>query len=78
MELSKWLEKFLASALGSWKTTLAGFLALMTVVAHEGNAMIDGDPATVANLEAIVLAFSVFVGLLFSRDNDKKSEDVAK
>lgn len=78
MELSKWLEKMLSNLVGSWKTTLAGLFALLAVLSQEGSALFDGDPETVANLEAVVLAVSVFFGLSFSRDNDKRSEDVIK
>lgn len=67
--MSKLLEKWLVSALGSWKTTTLGALGLVSVLVVEGARLIDGDPETVADLEALLVALSVFFGLSFARDD---------
>ena len=67
--MSKLLEKWWCSALGSWKTTTLGALVLVSVLVVEGVRLIDGDPETVADLEALLVALSVFFGLSFARDD---------
>ncbi len=61
----------------SWKTTVCGILtvlaAAITLVAVP---LLDEDPATPANWGAFGASLAAAVGLLFSRDNDKSSEDV--
>jgi hypothetical protein len=69
--MSTLLEKWLVAALGSWKTTALGLLGLGAVLAAEGSRLVDGDPETVANLEAVIVALSVFFGLSLAKDDDK-------
>jgi hypothetical protein len=59
----------------SWKTTVLGILALIAAVSQGGIAFLDGDPSTSVNFETIGLAIMGLIGL-FTRDNDKTSEDV--
>lgn len=60
----------------SWKTTLAGALAIVIAIASALQAHYDGDPTTAANWEAVGAAVIAGIGLLFARDNDKRSEAV--
>ncbi len=63
----------------SWKTTVCGILGLVALVAYIGIALLDGDPRTNVDLEVIAGALAVAfpsLGNVFSRDNDKSSEDV--
>jgi len=61
----------------SWKTTLCGVLALFSSLsALVLMPLLDSDPATSPSWMAFFTAASGAVGLLFSRDNDKRSEDV--
>lgn len=59
---------------GSWKTTTAGILgivaAAITLIAVP---LLNGQSAHFAEFSAILMPA---VGLLFSRDDDKSSEDV--
>jgi len=68
--MSTFLEKWLVAALGSWKTTALGLLGLGAVLTAEGLRLLDGDPETVANLEAVLVALSVFFGLSLAKDDD--------
>ena len=62
---------------GSWKTTLAGVLAIVGAgISMVANPLLDNDPATVPLYgEFLSIAFAGLVGL-FARDNDVKSESV--
>lgn len=61
----------------SWKTTLAGIAAIIAAVALAIASEFDADPATIADWGAAIAALSAGLGLLFARDNDKSSEQVA-
>jgi len=65
------LEKWLVAALGSWKTTVVGGLAMVAVLVSEGLKLVDGDPESVANLEAVIVAVSVFLGLSLAKDGNE-------
>ncbi len=60
----------------SWKTTLAGVAAIIAAIALAIAHQFDADPTTVADWGAVAAAAAAGVGLLFARDNDKRSEDV--
>jgi hypothetical protein len=60
----------------STKTTVAGMIAIVIAILVAVSAMIDDNPATVADWGAVGTSISVGVGLLLARDNDKSSEDV--
>ncbi len=58
----------------SWKTTAAGVAAAVAAIAVAAHAVLDGDPATVPNWEAVGAAVLGAVGLIFARDNSVTSE----
>ena len=58
---------------GSWRTTVLGALAVGGAVITFGKALLDGDPATVPDFDAVLAAFAG-IGLLFARDNKVSSE----
>ena len=58
----------------SWRTTTAGILAIVTVVAAAFRAELDADPATVADWSLVIAAVVAGVGLIMARDNSVTSE----
>ena len=61
----------------SWKTTVAGWAAVVGSVGVAIAALLDGNPETTVNWEQVVTALTgvgIGVGLLFARDNDVSSE----
>ena len=63
----------------SWKTTVLGVCAILIAVAGALTAVLDGDPQTSVDVEAVitaVVAALAGMGLIAARDNDKSSEDV--
>lgn len=52
---------------GSWRTTVLGWLVLVGSVCNGLSALIDNDPKTTLNYEAIVTALAG-VGLIASQD----------
>jgi hypothetical protein len=60
----------------SWKTTALGILTVLGALSAAGLALLDGDPETVPNWTAVGTAITAGVGLIFARDNDRRSEDV--
>ena len=65
------IEKWLVAAIGSWKTTVVGGLAMVAVLVAEGLKLVDGDPETIANFEAVIVAVSVFFGLSLAKDGNE-------
>jgi hypothetical protein len=61
---------------GSWKTTLLGIGGALTVLGGALVAQFDNDPNTVIDFTTAFAQLAVSFGLIFARDNDKKSEDV--
>lgn len=62
---------------GSWKTTTAAILGIISsAITLIALPLLDNDPNTSANFPAFIAAATLAAGLLFSRDNDKSSEDV--
>lgn len=59
--------------MGSWKTTLAGISALLSVAVHVIGALVNG---TAIDTAVVVTGISTGIGLLFARDNNKTSEAV--
>ncbi len=78
--------EFVLKGFTSWKTTLMGITVLigslgklLAAVSLAATALLDGDPSTVADWEAVSAAFvavSIGFGLIFARDNSKSSESV--
>jgi hypothetical protein len=87
MHMNKVLQFFLTSVV-NWKTTAAGVVTLinslgefLTTIATVVNAVIDGDPSTIADFGSIKSSFALVIlgfGLVFSKDGDKSTEDVRK
>lgn len=64
--------------MNSMKTTIAGIVAIVAVVAQGLVVLLDGDPETVVNLELLlreVTGIAIAYGLLQARDNDVSSEE---
>jgi hypothetical protein len=57
----------------NWKTTLAGLLIVLGAAATQGAAMLDGNPATVANWNLVLAAVPVAFGFIFAGDAAKKA-----
>ena len=60
----------------SWKTTASGISAIIAAVAGAAQLMLDNNPATNPDWTAVIAAVTAGFGLVFARDNDKRSEDV--
>lgn len=58
----------------SWRTTLAGVLTLIGVLATQAGAYFDDDPTTAIDWKIVAPALTAAAGLLFSRDNNVTSE----
>jgi hypothetical protein len=56
----------------NWKTTVAALLGLLSLAAMQGQAMLDGNPETVANWSMVVPAAIACVGLIFAKDSSQK------
>jgi hypothetical protein len=56
----------------NWKTTVAALLGLLSLAATQGQAMLDGNPETVANWQIIIPAAIACVGLVFAKDAAQK------
>lgn len=61
----------------SWKTTLAGVCTVLAAISAAGKMMLDNDPATNPDWTLAIGAVTAGLGLIFARDNNKTSEDVA-
>lgn len=60
----------------SWKTTASGVSAIIAAVAGAAQLMLDNNPSTNPDWTAVIAAVTAGFGLVFARDNDKRSEDV--
>lgn len=61
---------------GSWKTTSAGVLAGIAIIATQASYLLDADPATVFSVEACLAALGMIGIGFFARDNNVSSEQV--
>lgn len=52
----------------SWRTTVIGVMILVSSVLSVGIALLDGDPGTTPNYEAILIAFGG-LGFLVAKDH---------
>lgn len=64
----------LRSAKVSWKTTAVGVLLFLEVLSANLAALMDTDPNTVADWNAVVIAATAMIGLIAARDGDKSTE----
>lgn len=63
--------------MSSWKTTLAGVLAIVAAgITMIAQPLLDADAATIPQWGAFFAMASAGVVGLFARDNDKTSKDV--
>lgn len=58
---------------GSWKTTLAGVGAVLSVIVHVINCLTAGTPI---DFTVVITGITTGIGLIFARDNNKTSEQV--
>lgn len=58
------------------KTTLAAIVGFISLVMLQISYALDADPETVFDWAVIAYQIPILFGLLFSRDNDKSSQDV--
>ena len=65
------IENWLVAAIGSWKTTVVGGLAMVAVLVAEGLKLVDCEPETIANFEAVIVAVSVVFGLSLEKDGNE-------
>jgi hypothetical protein len=56
----------------NWKTTAAALLGLLSLAAMQGQAMLDGNPETVANWSLVIPAAMACIGLIFAKDSTQK------
>ena len=59
---------------GSWKTTAAGIVSGIAIIATQVSYLLDADSATVFSLEAVFAALGVIGIGVFARDNKVSSE----
>lgn len=81
-KLFKAIQKKLDNMTGSWKTSLMGWVVLLGVILTAVKNAFDGDPSTVVDFNAIIVALQqvgiaipLGIGLLFARDKDVSSEE---
>jgi hypothetical protein len=58
----------------SWKTTVTGVCAILTVLAGAVKLLVDNDPATNPDWAATIAAVVAGIGLIAARDNGVTSE----
>lgn len=56
----------------SMKTTAAAIIGVVTIVLTQVGAIIDADPATVANWNSVTPALVACIGLFFAKDEKKE------
>ena len=59
----------------SWKTTVSGLLAALTVIFGQVTNLFDGDSNTVADWNIVIATVMTAIGLFNSRDNNVSSEE---
>jgi len=67
--------RLITAILANRKTTVASILAAVTVIFGAVREVIDGDPMTNPDWNVVVPVVIAALGLLFSRDADKSSQD---
>jgi len=55
----------------NWKTTTVGVLALITLIATAGKAILDNDPATNVDLATFVPLLLGAIAAIFAKDGDQ-------
>lgn len=60
----------------SWKTTASGIAVIVAALANAAVSMLDNNPSTNPDWNALFVAVAAGVGLVIARDNKVTSEDV--
>jgi len=68
------IKQFTKSAVGSWKTTVVGFLIALRIVSPTIIAALDGDPSTIPDWNTAVDALLAQLLGLIARDNNVNDE----
>jgi hypothetical protein len=58
----------------SWRTTVAGIVAALSIFFHQANALLDSDPKTVFDADQVVAAIGILLMGISARDNSVTSE----
>ena len=58
----------------SYRTTIIAVLGAITVLSHQAMAVLDNDPTTVFNLDAVFQALAILGIGIFARDNAVSSK----
>ena len=66
----------LAKDLKSWKTSLIGLLGALVILIPQLLAVIDGNPATILSLKAVLTGLAMLGIGVAAKDGDKSTEDV--
>jgi hypothetical protein len=61
---------------GSWRTTVLGVVLIVEALTGQVKNVVDDDPNTKFNMQAVVTAVLAGWGLLHARDNKVTSEEV--
>ena len=65
------MRKSLFKSLKNVKTTIAAVAGFIGILGANVKAMLDGDPSTVADWDALFIAIPILLGLIFAKDGDK-------
>lgn len=58
----------------SYRTSILGIIAIVTALTNAAQAIFDGDPATVFDLDTTIAAVAAGIGLIVARDKNVSSE----
>lgn len=59
----------------SWRTTILGIIAGLTILLSQAKAILDDDPNTQPNVEEIIAALGIMGLGVVARDGNKSSQD---
>lgn len=60
---------------GSWRTTSVGIAGLLALIGGAAKLVLDGDPSTNPDWNAVIPAGLALIGSLVARDNKVSSEE---
>mgnify|MGYP003319794983 CR=1 FL=1 len=67
------LETIVKASVRSWRTTVAGSIAGLTMLLPQIEILTDGDATTTADWNVIMLGLAIVLGFASARDNNKTS-----